>query len=75
MCPGGEDVALDLVIPLLEKVAAKDAKGRPCVGRAGMVSDLLYSSRRYFRVIILFVVSKYADARSVDRGVLDIMSR
>lgn len=36
MCPGGEEVALDLVMPLLEKVAAKDANGRPCVGRAGM---------------------------------------
>ena len=23
-------------MPLLEQVAAKDAKGRPCVGRAGM---------------------------------------
>ena len=36
MCPGGEDVALDLVMPLLEKVAAKDSRGKPCVGRAGM---------------------------------------
>ena len=36
MCPGGEDRALDLCMPLLKKVAAKDAKGRPCVGRAGM---------------------------------------
>lgn len=36
MCPGGEDRALDLCMPLLKKVAARDAKGRPCVGRAGM---------------------------------------
>ena len=36
MCPGGEEAALNLVLPLLEKVAAKDARGRACVGRAGM---------------------------------------
>lgn len=36
MCPGGEEAALDLVLPLLEKVAAKDARGKACVGRAGM---------------------------------------
>ena len=36
MCPGGEDRALDLCMPLLKKVAARDAKGRACVGKAGM---------------------------------------
>ena len=36
MCPGGEDPALDLCMPLLKKVAARDEKGRACVGRAGM---------------------------------------
>ena len=36
MCPGGEDRALDLCMPLLKKVAARDEKGRACVGRAGM---------------------------------------
>ncbi|KAL9099764.1 MAG: hypothetical protein Q9163_004782 [Psora crenata] len=36
MCPGGEDRALDLALPLLKKVAAKDASGNPCVGRCGM---------------------------------------
>lgn len=36
MCPSGEDVALDAILPLLEKVAAKDARGKACVGRAGM---------------------------------------
>ena len=36
MCPGGEDAALNLVLPLLEKVAAKDNRGKACVGRAGM---------------------------------------
>ena len=36
MCPGGEDRALDLCLPLLKKVAARDEKGRACVGRAGM---------------------------------------
>lgn len=35
MCPGGPQRALDIVLPFLEKVAAKDAKGRPCVARAG----------------------------------------
>lgn len=35
MCPGGEERALDIVLPLLQKVAAKDAKGRSCVGRCG----------------------------------------
>ena len=36
MCPGGEDRALDLCMPLLRKVAARDAKGKACVGRCGM---------------------------------------
>ncbi|EKG12934.1 6-phosphogluconate dehydrogenase [Macrophomina phaseolina MS6] len=35
MCPGGDDESLDLVMPLLKKVAAKDRKGVPCVGKAG----------------------------------------
>lgn len=35
MCPGGDDESLDLVLPLLRKVAAKDAKGNPCTGKAG----------------------------------------
>ncbi len=35
MCPGGEGKALDMVMPLLQKVAAKDGKGRPCVGKVG----------------------------------------
>ena len=36
MCPGGEDRALDMVMPLLRKLAAKDEKGRRCTGRCGM---------------------------------------
>ena len=36
MCPGGEERALDLALPLLSKVAAKDTKGNACVGRCGM---------------------------------------
>ncbi|CAF9938728.1 hypothetical protein IMSHALPRED_001066 [Imshaugia aleurites] len=36
MCPGGEDRALDMALPLLQKVAARDARGNPCVGRCGM---------------------------------------
>ncbi|KAG9858396.1 6PGD-domain-containing protein, partial [Aureobasidium melanogenum] len=35
MCPGADDESLDLVLPFLRKVAAKDPKGRPCVGKAG----------------------------------------
>ncbi|KAI9869579.1 MAG: hypothetical protein M1830_005335 [Pleopsidium flavum] len=35
MCPGGDEKALDVVLPLLEKVAARDGKGRPCVGKVG----------------------------------------
>ena len=35
MCPGGDDESLDLVLPLLRKVAAKDKNGNPCVGKAG----------------------------------------
>jgi len=35
MCPGADDQSLDLVLPFLRKVAAKDPKGRPCVGKAG----------------------------------------
>ncbi|KAL8821282.1 MAG: hypothetical protein Q9223_000655 [Gallowayella weberi] len=35
MCPGGEERALDIVMPMLKKVAAKDSSGNPCVGRAG----------------------------------------
>ncbi|KAJ9636353.1 hypothetical protein H2199_008028 [Coniosporium tulheliwenetii] len=35
MCPGGDDSTLDQVMPLLEMAAAKDEKGRPCVGKAG----------------------------------------
>ena len=35
MCPGGQAEALDLLLPLLGRVAAKDGKGRACVGRAG----------------------------------------
>ncbi|KAL1624350.1 hypothetical protein SLS56_007889 [Neofusicoccum ribis] len=35
MCPGGDDESLDLVLPLLRKVASKDKNGAPCVGKAG----------------------------------------
>ncbi|KAF2840884.1 6-phosphogluconate dehydrogenase C-terminal domain-like protein [Patellaria atrata CBS 101060] len=35
MCPGGDDESLDIVLPLLRKVAAKDKKGNPCVGKVG----------------------------------------
>ena len=36
MCPGGEDRALNMLLSLLQKVAAKDDRGRPCSGRCGM---------------------------------------
>ncbi|KAF1955072.1 6-phosphogluconate dehydrogenase-like protein [Byssothecium circinans] len=35
MCPGGEKSALEDVLPLLQKVAAKDKDGKPCVGILG----------------------------------------
>jgi 6-phosphogluconate dehydrogenase len=35
MCPGADDESLDLVMPLLKKVAAKDKNGNACVGKAG----------------------------------------
>ncbi|KAE8442051.1 hypothetical protein EG329_003908 [Mollisiaceae sp. DMI_Dod_QoI] len=36
MCPGGEDQALEIVMPLLEKMAAKATDGTPCVAKIGM---------------------------------------
>ena len=33
--PGGDDKGLDLILPFLEIVAAKDAQGRPCVKKMG----------------------------------------
>lgn len=36
MCPGGEDEALDIVLPLLKKMAAKAEDGTPCVEKIGM---------------------------------------
>lgn len=35
MCPGGDQSALKEVLPLLQKVAAKDKDGKPCVGIVG----------------------------------------
>jgi len=35
MCPGGDEQTLAQVLPLLEKVAAKDKDGRPAVAAAG----------------------------------------
>ena len=35
MCPGGDESTLNEILPLLEKVAAKDSEGRPCVGYIG----------------------------------------
>jgi 6-phosphogluconate dehydrogenase len=35
MSPGGDDKALDLIMPFLEKMSSKDAKGKPCVGKVG----------------------------------------
>ncbi|KAL8785490.1 MAG: hypothetical protein Q9213_003316 [Squamulea squamosa] len=35
MCPGGEEKALNIVMPLLRKVAAKDSQGNPCVCKVG----------------------------------------
>ncbi|KAK3725946.1 hypothetical protein LTR37_000094 [Vermiconidia calcicola] len=35
MCPGGDDAALDIVLPTLQMVAAKASDGSACVGRIG----------------------------------------
>ncbi|KAF2200992.1 6-phosphogluconate dehydrogenase C-terminal domain-like protein [Delitschia confertaspora ATCC 74209] len=35
ICPGGDEEALKMVIPLLERIAAKDKNGKPCVGIIG----------------------------------------
>lgn len=35
MCPGTDDETMDLILPTLRKVAAKDEDGNPCVGRIG----------------------------------------
>ncbi|KAF7858785.1 uncharacterized protein EAF02_011109 [Botrytis sinoallii] len=35
MCPGGQEQALNIVMPLLEKMAAKARDGSPCVARIG----------------------------------------
>lgn len=35
LMPSGDDKALDLLMPLLQKIAAKDDQGRPCVTKIG----------------------------------------
>lgn len=35
MCPGGDERALEMILPLLEKVCARDKQGRACVGKVG----------------------------------------
>ena len=35
MMPSGDDWALDRIMPLLQKIAAKDDQGRPCVTKIG----------------------------------------
>jgi 6-phosphogluconate dehydrogenase len=35
MCPGGDKSALEEVLPLLQRVAAKDKEGKACVGIVG----------------------------------------
>jgi 6-phosphogluconate dehydrogenase len=35
MSSGGDDKALDLIMPFLKKVASKGANGRPGVGKVG----------------------------------------
>jgi 6-phosphogluconate dehydrogenase len=36
MCPGGQEAALDMCMPMFEKMAAKDKEGKPCVAKIGM---------------------------------------
>lgn len=35
MCPGEQEAALDFMMPFFQKVAAKDSKDNPCVGKVG----------------------------------------
>jgi 6-phosphogluconate dehydrogenase len=35
MCPGGDESAINEVMPLLEKISAKDKDNKPCVGYIG----------------------------------------
>lgn len=35
LMPGGDEKALDLLIPFLKKIAARDDQGRPCVAKIG----------------------------------------
>lgn len=35
MCPGGQDQALEIAMPLFEKIAARAKDGSPCVARIG----------------------------------------
>lgn len=35
MMPGGSTYAVEMLLPLLEKIAARDGQGRPCVARIG----------------------------------------
>ena len=35
LSPSGDDEGLELVMPFLQKIAAKDSKGRPCVAKVG----------------------------------------
>ena len=35
LMPGGRKIAVDLVLPILEKIAAKDFTGKPCVTNVG----------------------------------------
>jgi len=36
MCPGADEQTLEMIMPLLETVAAKDKDGKPCVARCGL---------------------------------------
>lgn len=36
LCPGADDESLDLILPLLQKIAAKNDKGEPAVTKAGL---------------------------------------
>jgi 6-phosphogluconate dehydrogenase len=35
LMPGGDEKAIDLLMPLLQRIAAKDTQGRPCVAKIG----------------------------------------
>ena len=48
LSPGGDEKGLELVMPFLEKIAARDNKGNPCVAKIGPGGSGHYVKMVYF---------------------------